>query len=104
MAYETKTAAQVIAEAFAQKANGDKKALPILFKSLYNESPVGKEKFQQIARQFGEQKLETENGFLEFAEEVCFSGIEIETDSNHGTVLETTYKFDGLIGLYNIFN
>ena len=90
----TTSAQEVIAEAFAAKAKGDSKALPVLFKTLYNESPVGKQSFQEIAKRFGEATLQTEEGFTSFAKEVRFEGIETEYDSNMGMHLETKYKFD----------
>ena len=85
------SAKQVITEAF--EAN----TVRSLFGLLYQKSPVGKDKFQEIAKQHGEAALTTPDGFSAFAAEIGFSGIKLFTD---GTVSE--YEFNSLFGIENM--
>ena len=93
---DIKNADQVVAEAFATGA------VRALFKALYEKSPVGKAKFQEIAKQYGEEAMKDEKTFLAFAEDVCFSGIETTFDSTQGCWIDTEYRFDGLFGIINL--
>lgn len=86
---EIKSAAEVVKEAF------ELNIVRGLFKELYTKSPLGKEKFQNLAKSYGEDALKSESMFLKFAQEAGFSGTVISYDTLGW--LDTEYEFNNPI-------